>query len=262
MKKLMIAAAVAAVAGATFADVSSANTVGYISYGFDDANEVYEQNVGLCLTEFANGGDLVITDTVCGRTAEDGDIVSIFNIDYETSETYGFVDGGGWYKTVITFDDVVYDSVESFTIPAGTTFNFIPYDPVGSISQSGEVAASGTQTLTFQMDEANEIYSFPVVNPFPIATTLADLATFANVDGDLIRVYNTEYGTYDSYGYTEGAESDSWYKTVITFDGVDYTDIAESDWATTTVLEPGQGAIFTPYDETERTWNVTYNYDN
>lgn len=264
MKKMFVAAA-AAMASAAALAIESANTVGYKSYeffeDFDNDMYVYAHNVGLCLTAMANNGDIVVEDTLLGRTIEDGDIVTIFNVDYDMNDIYQFMAGEGWQRTVYTFGGVEFHMLQSFTIPAGATFNFTPVDPSGNITMSGEVAASGTQTQTYQMveDDVNDIweYTFPVVNPFPIATTLADIATFANVDGDMFRVYNPEFDMYDIYTYMAG---EGWQKMVFTFAGTTVDMITEADWATTTVLDVGQGGVFTPVDETLRTWNVTYNY--
>ena len=261
MKKVLIATAVAMASAAALA-IESANTVGYKTYEFSEADEIYAQNVGLCLTDMTAGGDIVVEDTILGRAVEDGDIVTIFNVDYDMNDIYQYMEGEGWYHTVFAFDGIVYSTVASFTIPAGATFNFTPADPSGVITMSGEVAPSGTQTQTFQMIDGVDdvyLYTFPVVNPYPKATTLADIATFADVDGDQFRVYNADYDMYDIYQYMEG---EGWYKTVFSFDGVVYSMIVEADWATTTVLDIGQGGVFTPADETLRTWSVTYNYDN
>ena len=263
MKKVFIAAA-AAMASAIALAVESSNTVGYKTYEFceDDVNDVYiyAQNVGLSLTAMTNNGAILVEDKLLGRTIEDGDQVTIFNVDYDMNDIYQFMEGEGWQKTVFTFDGITHDMMQNFTIPAGATFNFTPADPSGSITMSGEVAPKGTQTQTFQMveDDVNDIweYTFPVVNPYPIATTLADIATFASVDGDQFRVYNAEYDMYDIYQFMEG---EGWQKTVFTFDGITHDMILEADWATTTVLDVGQGGVFTPADDTLRTWSVTYN---
>lgn len=264
MKKVFIAS-VAALASAAALAIESANTVGYKSYEFieDDVNDVYiyAQNVGLCLTAMANNGDILVENTLLGRTIEDGDIVTIFNVDYDMNDIYQYIEGEGWFQTVYTFAGVEQTTLQSFTIPAGATFNFTPVDPSGSITMSGEVAASGTRTQTFQMveDDVNDVYeyTFPVVNPYPIATTLADISTFANVDGDMFRVYNAEFDMYDVYQFIDG---EGWFKTVFTFGGVVDSTIVEADWATTVVLDVGQGGVFTPVDDTLRTWSVTYNY--
>ncbi len=260
MKKVFIAAA-AAMASAIALAVESSNTVGYKTYEFSEDDEIYAQNVGLSLTAMTNNGDIVVEDKLLGRTIEADDVVTIFNVDYDMNDIYQYMEGEGWYQTVFTFDGVVQTMLQNFTIPAGATFNFTPADPNGSITMSGEVAPSGTQTQTFQMveDDVNDIweYTFPVVNPFPITTTLADIATFANVPDDQFRVYNADYDMYDVYQYMEG---EGWYKTVFTFDGVVQTMIQEADWATTIVLDVGQGGVFTPADDTLRTWSVTYNY--
>lgn len=205
---------------------------------------------------------MVVSDNICGHDLERGDQIWIFNCEFDQFDYYK-VTGDGLQYTHFDWDGSSRQIVDSFTIPAGAGFAFTTGADEGDVSltKSGEVAPSGTQRQTFQYsyDETTEKeeFMFLLVNPFPIDTTLADIASFATERGDQIKVFNPEFDQEDFYKLT----SDGWQKTAFNWDGSVRAIIPVADYENVVVIPAGSFGNFTPDDtDKEYIWDVTFNY--
>ena len=255
MKKLMIAAAVAATAGIAGA-IESANTVGYQTY----ESGIGIENVGAAFSPINATGTWTATDKIYDTAAVAGDVVMFLNTDVFDLDSYQFngYDGDGnpqgW--TYTTSDpntgDPIDTTVSSFTLGKGQVTYCQPADGVSGFLTAGEVQSGTSATVAFEDDGF-----FEIVNPFPKATTLGDLETFCQA-GDVLMVLNFEVFDLDAYQFNgkSGGVSQGWTYTTsdpITGDPVDET-ITDS---TTVVLPAGQGGYLQPNNGENRTWTVT-----
>ena len=259
MKKLMIAVSVAFCATVGFSDVTSANIVGYQNKPMGDAVEVYGCNVGMALQPL-DGKDIVVSDSIGGRDLVLDDKITVLNCNYDMYDIYD-VTFEGLQITSFTWDGTVQKMIDSFTIPKTAGFTFIPCDPEEPFAWSGQVAASGSHTQTFQYkydeETEEEEFMFVLQNPFPIDTTLADIAAWATGADDKVKVYDPTYDMETIWDST----FEGWQKTSFTWDGTDQVIIDPADYAKTVVIPAGYFGNFTPGDtEKVYTWTVTLNY--
>ncbi len=253
MKKLMFAAAVAA-AGLTYG-LESSNTVGYQTYPFDTDIGEYLNNVGVAFKHTGESADWTFSTNIFDQVATVGDQVILFSADDWNLVSYTFkgFDGSGNSKGW-EYNDADFNSsiVASFTVSKGDVLYFQPGDGVTTALVSGEVEASGTKTVTF--DTTGGDWIFDIVNPFPKATTLADLETFCEV-GDQVILFDQMAWNLVSYTF-KGVDglgaSKGWEYNDADFNSSIITDTS------TVVLKPGQGGYLQPGGS--RTWNVTCNY--
>lgn len=250
MKKLMFGLVAAAAAGAMA--IESANVVGYKTYALDlDNPDDYIHNIGVQFQNVA-AESYTITDTFFGVQLSQGDQFFVFDPEYFGYTLYEYAEiSTGTYGFMVTYADGSFgESVASLTVNKGDNILYTPLDPSVTPTVAGEVQASGTATLTFTLTDDD--YIFPITNPFPKATTLADLTCLE--EGDQIFVWDSVY-----FGYTllEYAEITSGvYGFMVTYaDGSFGESITDP---TTVIFGEGQGGLYTPGGS--RTWTVTYNY--
>ena len=251
MKKLIALAAVAA--AMPLIAVESANVVGYQTYSGD-----WIQSIGTAFTPMNSTGTWVCDTKVFDTDAVASDNLMVFNPEKWDLDSYIFKGydgeghGLGWqYSTAdIMTGDPIIDSVASFELGASQVAYFCPADGMSGVNVSGQVQDT-TKVATVTFDDSNWIFEF--VNPFPKATTLADLETFC-VASDNLMVFNPEKWDLDSYIYI-GPGSGWQYSTadIMTGDPI-ATIITDSS---TVVLPAGKGGYFAPADTTGRTWNVS-----
>ena len=241
MKKLMIAAAaLCATVGASA--IESANVVGYQTYDASLTDDM--ATIGVAFSNVAAvDGDYTITTTMFGRAVEDGDQILLWDNDAYNLVNYTYYEGAGWGLTDAYGDD--QGVVTSITVEKGQVLWFLPVDPANTVSVSGEVAASGTQTLTFSLATGD---CFAFANPFPKDTLFSDLTAFCE-DGDQFILFDNAAYNLANYTYYEGA---GW--SVTDAFGDDQGLAAETDVA----IPAGAGAYFLPCDDRE--WTVTFNY--
>ena len=240
MKKLMIGAV--ALCAAVGVNAVESNVVGYESYTAADTD--YMSTVGVAFSNVgAVGGVYTISDTMFGRTVEDNDQILVWDNDAYNLVNYTYYDGAGWYMTDAYGNE---SPVASITVEKGQVLWYLPNDPNTALNVSGEVAASGSQTLTFEPNDTNG-YCFTFVNPFPKDTLFSDLTAFCE-DSDQFLLWDNDAYNLVNYTYYDGA---GWY---ITDAYGDETAAAESDVA----IPAGAGAYFLPAGD--RTWTVTFNY--
>ena len=220
--------------------MESANVVGYQSYDASQTDDM--ATIGVTFSNVAAvGGDYTITDTMFGRTVEDGDQILLWDNANYNLIIYTYYDGFGW-----TMMDAFGDEYPAANIPVskGQVLWFLPVDPANTVSVSGEVAASGTQTLTFSLSDSD---CFSFVNPFPKDTLFSELTSFC-ADGDQFLLWDNANYNLVNYTYYDGF---GW--TIMDAFG-DETSAVETDVA----IPAGTGAYFLPADD--RTWTVTFNY--
>ena len=252
MKKLMFGLVAAAAAGAMA--IESANVVGYKAYALDLENpNDYVHNIGV---QFKNvntaDNSYTITDSIFGVDLEADDVIFVFDPDYfgYTLYTYGEVEAGRMGFSVVYADGSLGENVYSLTVNKGDNILYMPITLDTMPNVAGEVQAAGTATLTFTLTDDD--YIFPITNPFPKATTLADLTCLEN--DDVIFIWDSEFFGYSVYTYGEVEVGVSGF-SVVTADGALADPITDP---TTVIFGEGQGGLYMPTGS--RTWTVTYNY--
>lgn len=194
------------------------------------------------------GNDVVAGDTAMKFSSFAWDLDSwIFNgYDAATSESlgwaYAYTNSETWEpeQTVIA----------SFKIQTGDTVVFQPADGMSGLTVAGQVVDTkkpATWTL-----EAGE-WIGDIMNPYPVATTFADIETFAVV-GDTLLVFNPTFWDLDSFIYN--GQGQGW--AVGTSDGETWEPIQYVEMDSTKVVLPaGIGGVYQPADQGGRTWTVT-----
>ena len=131
------------------------------------------------------------------------DVVYIFDPEVWNLNSWGFngFDGSGdslgwaYYYTDTTTWEPADTVVASFELKKGDTVYFQPNDGVSGLTVAGEVTDT-TKSATWTLAPGEWIGD--IMNPFPVATTLADLETFAK-PSDVIYVFNYNFWNLDSY---------------------------------------------------------------
>ena len=171
------------------------------------------------------------------------DIVSYQFLGYEDEQYLG------WFKMWLdSFGDSHDEPVDTFEVIKGETLYFTPSDGESGMTVSGEVEdVNGSVTLSFP-----EAVMYNFVNPYPIATTFADVETFV-VPGDQFDVYDEALADIVSYQYI-GEDGLPWMKMWLDSFGDSHDDYPQSS----DVLFPaGRGGFFTPCDSEGREWTVS-----
>jgi hypothetical protein len=248
MKKLVIAFAACALAGLASAQVYSQNVVGYMTRGFDGETGEFMSNIGVSLINMGTvDGSYVVEDKLFSRTCQGGDTVYVFDPFSWNLDSYSYNGVGlGWFFVAA---DGSTETIMSFSIPVGANLFFMPADGVSSVIIEGEVAPAGEAQIVF--DSTDGDWMFPIANPFPIDTTLADIESFA-LPGDSVYVFDPINWNLDSYSYN--GTGLGWF--LVASDGSMET-VMDTD---TIIFPAGMGGFFMPADADGRTWTVTLNY--
>ena len=222
--------------------MESANVVGYQSYDASATDDM--ATIGVAFSNVgAVGGAYTVSDTIFGRTVEDGDQILIWDNAAYNLINYTYYDGFGWDLLDAYGDDQGF--LPSITVEKGQVLWYLPVDPTTAVNVSGEVAASGSQTLTFDLNDSD---CFAFVNPFPKDTLFSDLTAFCE-DGDQFLLWDNAAYNLINYTFYDGFGWD-----VLDANGDDQGFASESAVA----IPAGSGAYFLPADT--RTWTVTFNY--
>lgn len=181
----------------------------------------------------------------------------VFNPEKWDLDSYVFLGyngegkGLGWqYSTAdIETGDPIVSTAGSFELGTAQVAYFSPADGISGVNVAGKVADT-TKTATVTFDDSNWIFEF--VNPFPKATTLADLETFCAAS-DSLMVFNPDKWDLDSYVYL-GTGNGWQYSTADIETGDPIVTVIKD--STTVVLPAGKGGYYAPADMTGRTWSV------
>ena len=240
MKKVMFGLAAAAAISAFATDVESSNTVGYITQSLGEGEYVHTVGVSFKACGVASG-DYTVETQIFSVEAAAGDMVYIFDPNNWDLSGYTFngYDGNtsmGWFYSGA---DGSMDTVASFDVQKGEVVYFQPADAMTAATISGEVEAGSSASVTFDLNSGD--FVFPLVNPFPVATTLGDLETFVSA-GDMVYVFDAM--NWDLSGYTfngfDGNVSQGWF-----YSGADGSMDTITD-SSMVILPAGQGAFFQP----------------
>ena len=233
MKKIMFGlAAAAAISALATSEIESSNTVGYITQSLGEGEYVHTVGVSFKACGVASG-DYTVETQIFSVGAAAGDMVYIFDPNNWDLSSYTFngFDGNtslGWFYAGA---DGTLDTVASFDVQKGEVVYFQPADMVTDATVSGEVEAGTSASVTFDLSGGD--FVFPLVNPFPVATTLGDLETFAAA-GDMVYAFDAQNWDLASYTFNgfDGNVSQGWF-----YAGADGTMV---------ILPAGQGAFFQP----------------
>ena len=154
---------------------------------------------------------------------------------------YSYTDTETWEPAEAT--------VASFELTKGDTVYYQPSDGVSGLTVSGEVTdTSKSATWTLEPGE----WIGDIMNPFPVATTLADLESFAKA-GDVLYVFNYNFWNLDYYGFNgKGAGWSCTTTSDQTWETMEYV-ITDTSMV---VMPAGVGGCFQPADYDGRTWTV------
>ena len=221
--------------------VQSANTVGFIEQTIDPNSGT--ASIGVNFVPVGNSaGSFTVAGNAFGTALNDYDVFYAFDAEMWDLSSYTFISSAeGWSYTLA---DGTQAAVASLTIAPRTTLYYM--GSASSFVLSGEVAASGTVSQTFNPENG---FGFDFVNPFPVATTFADLETFANAY-DVFYIFDPDL--WDLSSYTFISSSEGWSYTL-----ADGTSGAITD-TSTVFLPAGKGATYCP--GSTATWAKTLNY--
>ena len=236
MKKLMVLASAAGLAGVAMG--VSSGVVGYVNRTLGDGEAIV--NVGVTFEPTGEG--FTIGEEILGNPAVADDIIYIVNPLALDFDVYMYLGDGTWYGFLATGEE---DLLTEIDVGVGDKIAYQPVSGEGGISIAGAVAAFGTQTVEFTVDEVN---AFPLVNPFPVETTIGDLNSFCESD-DIVYIIDPVAIDFDIYQYLGEGQ---WF--VMYADGTD--DIIEDE--SKVIIAPGDGATIQVMGD--RTWTVTRNY--
>ena len=248
MKKLMFVAAVAASLG-MFADGIESQTVGYITQSLGEGEYVHTVGVSFKACGVASGAYTIGTE-IFGVAAAEGDMIYVFDpqnwdLSSYTFSGYSGETSLGWFYSGA---DGSTDNLLSFDVQKGEVVYFQPADMITDATISGDVEAGSSASVTFDLSSGD--YVFPLVNPFPLATTLGDIETFA-AEGDMIYAFDAQNWDLASYTFNgfSGETSLGWF-----YSGADGSTDTITD-SSTVILPAGQGAFFQP--NATCTWTKT-----
>ena len=243
MKKLMVLGALSAIAGGAFG--VSSGIVGYKNYTLeaDSLSQDYAMySVGVSFINIdSEDGGYTIDEDVFGLAKEEGDQLYTWDQElWNLNQFDALAAGEGW---VATWADTTTEVLQSVKIGKNGQVWVIPLSE--GVRIAGAIAASGTQTITFE--PTDEVYMFPIANPFPIETTWGDLNTFTQ-EGDQLYTWDADLWNLNQFDAVDNGWIATWADTS--------SELLDDDSAV--VLKVGEGGQFIPVDATS--WTVEFNY--
>lgn len=219
--------------------------MGYQNTGFDKSG--WMMNVGVAFSNVsAQDGAFTLDDSFFGGTASEGD--QIITLDAEAwnlnqYDKYG--EGAGWYLTPADGSDGEF--IDSISLSKGDLIYYIPVSAT-EVNVAGRVSdITAAQSVTFDLDNVDGQWMFPLVNPYPVDTTWGEINTFTK-EGD--QIITLDGDAWNLNQYDRYADGEGWYLTPA--DGSDAEFITDEE----AVAIPAGGAVYyIPVEST--TWTVT-----
>ena len=221
------------------------DVVGYAQSGFDQSGWMIP--VGVAFSNVASqDGSFVLDDNFFAGTAQEGDQIITLDAEAWNLNQYDKQGlGGGWYFTPADGSDPEF--IESITLAKGDLIYYIP-DSDEELTIAGKVANPSTeQSITFNLENEEGKWMFPLVNPFPVDTTWGEINTFT-FEGDQIIIFDGEAWNLNQYDrQIDGA---GWYLTPADGSAPEFVNDEEA------IAIPAGGAVY--YIPTQTTtWTVT-----
>ena len=225
MTKSILAGVAAISAGLCFGDVTSANTVGYITDNITKANF---NAVGISFTSVDGKGiqlnDITGTGVFGALVPDDADQVRIWDPLTSTYENwYYYVDESdhqwdGWYDLLTQMK--LFEEVHPEGLANGSSVWYLSANGShgGTATMAGAVDTAKSVTLTLTRGNFNQ-----VANPFPVGFQLnnAEQVTWESAtgalvpdDADQVRIWDPATSTYENwYLYVDESDHqwDGWY---------------------------------------------------
>lgn len=253
MKKLMFAVA-ALTAGFCVADITSANTVGYQQFTvLDDVNPYVTG--GAAFTQINGGTKWTCETQLFGTDVFEGDQIMIFQPDFWDLENLQYLGAGnGWQHMSVdpdTWADI-NEVIQNFKLDSFVALTYQPNDCVSGLNVAGQVVDLSKPAV---WSIENDVYYAPIMNPYPIDTTLGDLETFVQ-DGDQIYFFRPDFWDLENFQFL--GDGNGWqHMSVDTSTWEDINEIiTDKDYV---ILKAGHGATFQPADAATgaRVWEVS-----
>ena len=223
--------------------VESANVVGYQNNEFDASGWMI--NVGVAFSNVGSvDGSFTLDDSFFSGEATEGDQFITLDADLWDLYTYEKAPAGdGW---LVVAPDGSSEIVAGITFSKGDMLYYIPVVAT-TATVAGQVAdTTQPQSVTFDVNNAEGKWMFPLVNPYPIDTTWGDLNAFMN-EGDQLIMLDADL--WDLYTYEKAPAGDGWL--VVAPDGS--SEIINDEDAV--ALPAGNAAYYIPTQTV--TWTVT-----
>lgn len=204
-------------------------------------------NVGVAFSNIgAQDGAYTINDTFFSGAAAEGDQIITLEAEVWNLNQYDKLGvGNGWVLTPADGSDS--EVIQNIALAKGDFMYYIPAE-ASEVNIAGRVAdTTAAQTVTFDLDNEEGQWMFPLVNPYPVETTWGEINTFTK-EGDQLIALNGEAWNLDQYDRL--ADGNGWVLTPA--DGSD-SELIKDDEA---IAIPAGGAVYYIPVETV-TWTVT-----
>ena len=204
-------------------------------------------NVGVAFSNVgAADGAFTLDDKFFGGAAAEGDQIITLDAGAWDLNQYDKLGAGvGWLLTPA--GGGIPEVVASIKSSKGDILYYIP-TVSDNVTVAGEVASTTeAQAVTFDLENDAGQWMFPLVNPYPVATTWGDLNTFTKEGDQLITL---DGAAWDLNQYDRLGDGDGW---LLTPAGGGTPEVVKDDDA---VIIPAGGAAY--YIPTQTvTWTVT-----
>lgn len=204
-------------------------------------------NVGVAFSNVgAQDGAFTLDDSFFGGAAAEGDQIVTLDADAWNLNIYDKQgEGAGWLLTPA--DGGAFEAVTSIAINKGDMLYYIP-TAVSEVSVAGSVAdITAAQSVTFDVDNEDGQWMFPLVNPYPVDTTWGELNVFTK-EGD--QLVSLDADAWNLNIYDRQGDGNGWLLTPA--DGGDFELINDDDIV---IIPAGGSAYYIPTQTT--TWTVT-----
>ena len=184
-------------------------------------------------------------DTFFGGEATEGDQVFLLDAaQWDLSQSDKLGTDLGWMYTPA--DRGATEYFASLKFAKGDLLYYAP-TAASSTLVSGQVAAVGEQSVTFDVDNEDGQWLFPLVNPFPVDTTWGEINAFTK-EGD--QIFALDSNQWDLTQYDRLGDGLGWMLTPADRSATEYITNEKA------IALPAGGAAYYAPTETV-TWTVT-----